>query len=405
MKRLNNLYRHVCDKNNIELADDCARRGKHNWGIKKHDLHRESDNQKLLESLIDLSYRTSEYDRFKIFEPKERIIFRLPYFPDRIAQWDIMLTMEPIWVKTFISQTYSCIKDRGIHKLAKDVKKALRTDKQGTQYCLKLDVRKFYPSIDHEILKYDILRRKIKDKKLLTILDEIVDSAEGVPIGNYLSQFFANLFLSYFDHWLKEEIGIKHYFRYADDIVILSDDKEKLRKVLILIKIYFHKILNLEVKPNYQIFPVDSRGIDFAGYVFFHTHTLVRKSIKQRIFRLINRYKAGKIDLEELKRRLTFYFGWLKYCDSKNLLQKIERETGLHFSNWNGIEAKVSDFYGKNVRIIEIVKYSKYFKIHFIYKHKPFTVKSRSMRLYNTLKNCIFPLNFKLISYAGTKKN
>lgn len=405
MKRLNNLYRHICDKSNIELADDCARRGKHNWGIKKHDLHRESDNQKLLQSLIDLSYKTSDYDRFKIFEPKERIIFRLPYFPDRIAQWDIMLTMEPIWVKTFISQTYSCIKDRGIHKLAKDVKKALRTDKQGTKYCLKLDVKKFYPSIDHEILKVDILRRKIKDRELLTILDEIIDSAEGVPIGNYLSQFFANLFLSYFDHWLKEEVGVKHYFRYADDIVILSDSKEKLRDILILIKTYFHKKLNLEMKPNYQIFPVESRGIDFAGYIFFHTHTLLRKSIKQRMFRLINRYKAGKMDLNELKRRLTSYFGWLKYCDSKSLLQKIEKETGLHFSNWNGEETKISKFYGKDVRIIEVVKYSKYFKIHLIYKNKSFSVKSKSTRLYNTLKGCTFPLNFKLISYAGTKKN
>ena len=261
----------------IELADDCARRGKHNWGIKKHDMHRESDNQKLLESLINLTYKTSEYDKFTIFEPKERIIFRLPYFPDRIAQWDIMLTMEPIWVKTFISQTYSCIKDRGIHKLAKDVKKALRNDKQGTRYCLKLDVRKFYPSIDHEILKNKILRRKIKDKMLLAVLDEIVDSADGVPIGNYLSQFFANLYLSYFDHWIKEELKVKHYFRYADDIVILSDSKEELRKILILIKLYFHQELSLEVKPNYQIFPVESRGIDFAGYVFFHTHTLLHK--------------------------------------------------------------------------------------------------------------------------------
>lgn len=405
MKRLGNLYSRICDKAMIELADDCARRGKHNWGIKKHDMHRESDNQKLLESLINLTYKTSEYDKFTIFEPKERIIFRLPYFPDRIAQWDIMLTMEPIWVKTFISQTYSCIKDRGIHKLAKDVKKALRNDKQGTRYCLKLDVRKFYPSIDHEILKNKILRRKIKDKMLLAVPDEIVDSADGVPIGNYLSQFFANLYLSYFDHWIKEELKVKHYFRYADDIVILSDSKEELRKILILIKLYFHQELNLEVKPNYQIFPVESRGIDFAGYVFFHTHTLLRKSIKQRIFKLINKYKAGKISLEELKRRLTSYFGWLKYCDSKNLLQKIERETGIHYSNWNGTDAKISDFYGKCVKIVELVKYSKYFKIHLVYKGKSFSVKSNSRKLYMTLKDCKFPLNFKLISYAGTKKN
>lgn len=153
--------------------------------------------------------------------------------------------MEPIWVSTFITQTYSCIKGRGIHKLAKDVKKVLRKDKEGTKYCLKLDVRKFYPSIDHNILKYDVLRGKVKDKRLLAMLDEIVDSADGVPIGNYLSQFFANLYLSYFDHWIKEEVRVKYYFRYADDIVVLSDSKEELRKVLILMKMYLHHVLNL----------------------------------------------------------------------------------------------------------------------------------------------------------------
>lgn len=276
---------------------------------------------------------------------KERIIFRLPYFPDRIAQWDIMLTMEPIWVKTFISQTYSCIKDRGIHKLAKDVKKALRNDKQGTRYCLKLDVKKFYPSIDHEVLKFEILRRKIKDNKLLALLDEIVDSTDGVPIGNYLSQFFANLTLTYFDHWIFEEIkpelkkrGIKlYYFRYADDIVVLSNDKEALREILALIKTYFHQVVKLELKGNYQVFPVDSRGIDFVGYRFYHTHTLLRKSIKQRIFRLVNKYKAGKISLEEFKRKMSSYFGWLKYCDSKHLLQKIEQETGFTTPTGKGL--------------------------------------------------------------------
>lgn len=405
MKRLNNLHKFVCNIQAIELADDCTRRGKHNWGIKKHDLHRESDNVKLLKDLENLTYKTSEYDKFTIYEPKERVIFRLPYYPDRIAQWSIMLTMEPIWTKTFIDQTYSCIKERGIHKLAKDVKKALREDIQGTKYCLKLDVRKFYPSITHSILKYKIIRRKVKDNKMLTLLDEITDSADGVPIGNYLSQFFANLYLTYFDHWLKEEIRVKHYFRYADNIVILSDSKERLREILILIKMYFHQELNLEVKPNYQIFPVESRGIDFAGYVFFHTHTKLRKSIKQRIFKKINKYKSGKITLEELQRSLTSYFGWLKYCNSKNLLQKIERETGLHYSNWNGEESKINLFYGKDVRIIEITEYSKYFKIHLIYKNKPYTVKSKSTKLHKTLKNCIFPLNFKLNSYARTKKN
>ena len=110
--------------------------------------------------------------------------------------------MEPIWVSSFVKGTYSCIKNRGIHKALKDVKHALK-DEANTQYCLKLDVRKFYPSIDHAILK-QLIRKKVKDKQLLVILDEIIDSAEGVPIGNYLSQFFANLYLTYLDHWVKE---------------------------------------------------------------------------------------------------------------------------------------------------------------------------------------------------------
>lgn len=113
--------------------------------------------------------------------------------------------MEPIWVSVFTADTYSCIKERGIHSLAKKLRDNLDKDPEGTKYCLKLDIRKFYPSLNHDILK-GIIRKKIKDEDLLWLLDEIIDSADGVPIGNYLSQFFANLYLAYFDHWVKEEL-------------------------------------------------------------------------------------------------------------------------------------------------------------------------------------------------------
>ena len=395
MKRINGLHDKICTKENIELADANARRGKYNWGIFKHKDHQESDNEKLLEALKNLTYTTSEYSTFKIFEPKERVISRLPYYPDRITHWAIMNIMEPIWTKSFINHTYSCIKGRGIHKLVKDLKKDLHKDIKGTIYCLKLDVRKFYPSIDHEVLK-TLLRKKIKDIKLLSLLDEIVDSAPGVPIGNYLSQFFANLYLTYFDHWLKEEVKIKYYYRYADDIVILSDSKEYLKNILVSIKLYFTNEINLQIKLNYQIFKVEDRGVDFVGYVFFHTHTKLRKSIKLRLFKLVNRFKHGKISKEEFKRRFTSYFGWLKYCDSKHLLQKIEAETNIHLSNWNGEESNISDFYDKTVRVIEIVPYSKWFQIHFIYKNKSYSVNSTSKALYAKLKSKTFPVNFKI---------
>jgi hypothetical protein len=140
-----------------------------------------------------------------------------------------------------------------------------------------MDITKFYPSIDHNILK-SIISRKIKDTKVLEILYEIIDSVngingvygKGVPIGNYLSQYFANLYLTGFDHWCKEELKCRYYYRYADDIVILGESKAHLRNVLVAIKLYLKHVLKLGVKGNYQIFPVESRGIDFVGYVFRH---------------------------------------------------------------------------------------------------------------------------------------
>lgn len=202
MKRYNNLFDKIVSLDNLYLADKKARRNKSNRkDIKEFDQNKEESLKKLQQDLINGTYKTSEYNTFIIREPKERLIFRLPYYPDRIVHHAVMNIMEPIWVSIFIKDTYSCIKHRGIHEALHNVKEALK-DVDNTTYCLKLDIRKFYPSIDHEVLK-SIIRKKIKDWKLLQLLDEIIDSAEGVPIGNYLSQFFANLYLTYFDHWLK----------------------------------------------------------------------------------------------------------------------------------------------------------------------------------------------------------
>jgi len=228
----------------------------------------------------------------------------------------VMNVLEPVFMSVFTADTYSCIKGRGIHAAAYAVRSALK-DLQGTQFCLKLDIRKFYPNVDHEVLKA-LLRKKIKDQDLLWLLDGIIDSAYGLPIGNYLSQYFANFYLAYFDHWIKEDIRVKYYFRYADDLVILSDDKPYLHNLLAKIKIYLQDNLKLSVKNNYQVFPVNARGIDFVGYVFYHTHTRLRKTIKQNFARMIakNRNAAS----------IASYNGWAKHCDSKNLMRKLLHE-------------------------------------------------------------------------------
>ena len=327
MKRVGDIFDKVISLENLRLADEKARKGKlHSYGVQLHDKNREANLLSLHESLKNGTFKTSKYHIFKIYEPKEREIFRLPYFPDRILHHAIMNVLEPIWVSVFNKDTYSCIKNRGIHACAKNVKHALKQDPDGTRYCLKIDVRKFYPSIDHEILK-QVVRRKIKDGRLLALLDEIIDSVpSGVPIGNYLSQYFANLYMAYFDHWLKETKGVKYYWRYADDIVILAPNKEVLHSLLHDIRAYLRGNLKLKVKRNYQVFPVDSRGIDFLGYVFYHSHTLLRKSIKQKLCRRVAKLNKRKVapTKEQYKQQICSWWGWCKYCDSINLMSKLQ---------------------------------------------------------------------------------
>ena len=317
MKRINNIYEQIYCKKNLELADMIARKGKLKQpGVIKHDATLEANIQALHEMLRDKTYRTSEYTTFTIFEPKERLIYRLPYYPDRIAHHAIMNILEPIFVSTFTANTYNCIKGRGIHAAAKAVKRALN-DVENTRFCLKLDIKKFYPSVDHEVLKA-LLRRKVKDADLLWLLDEIIDSTDGLPIGNYLSQYLANFYLTYFDHFLKETIRVKYYFRYADDMVILAPNKAYLHSLLSIIRDYLDENLKLEIKANYQVFPVEARGIDFVGYVFFHTHTLLRKNIKKRFARAIKKRNN--------RQSIASYKGWAKHCNSKNLLKKLLNE-------------------------------------------------------------------------------
>ncbi|HEY3406442.1 MAG TPA: RNA-directed DNA polymerase [Ohtaekwangia sp.] len=313
MKRIGNIYEQITSLKNLQEADAKAQKGKA-WqhGVQLHNRNREGNLLVLQDLLVSKTYCTSTYDVFTIRETKEREVYRLPYFPDRITHHAIMKVLEPIFVSTFTADTYSCIKKRGIHHLLHKLKRDIN-DTVGTQYCLKFDIKKFYPSVDHAKLK-TLLRRKFKDPDLLWLLDEIIDSAPGLPIGNYLSQYLANFYLSYFDHWLKEEKKVKYYYRYADDIVILHSDKAKLHSLLDDIRLYLEE-LKLEVKGNHQVFPVDARGIDFVGYVFRHSHIRIRKQIKKNFARKLSRNPnhASK----------AAYLGWFSHCNATHLTKKL----------------------------------------------------------------------------------
>ncbi len=324
MKRYKNLYSQVCDMENIRLAYKNAKRGKAHY---KEVIMVEADPETYLTQiqamLRDKTFRNSPYEVFsKIDKGKVREIYKLPYFPDRIIHHCIMQVLEPIWMKTFIKDTYSSLKGRGIHAGVTRIKTALKNHPVGTAFCLKMDVKKFYPSINHDVLKATI-RTKIKDSDLLWLLDEIIDSTDGVPIGNYLSQYFGNLYLSELDHWIKEDQGCKYYFRYCDDMVILHSSKEKLSSLRKSIETHLAD-MKLTLKDNWQIFPVDARGIDFLGYRFFHDHTLLRKSTMQRFKRKTQFVKRHWKHMPPISviNSIMSYNGWMNYADCHNLKTK-----------------------------------------------------------------------------------
>jgi hypothetical protein len=209
------------------------------------------------------------------------------------------------------------MKGRGIHDGVKRLKGFLK-DTEGTRYCLKMDVKKFYPSVNHDILK-KIVRKKIKCRDTLWLVDHIIDSARGVPIGNYLSQHLANLYLSQFDHWMKEEKRIKYYARYCDDIVILHHDKDFLHALFKNIQKYMQSELILEIKGNWQVFPAHKRGIDFLGYRFFGKYTLIRKTIAKEFKRKIGKLSIRINNSKGAISSIMSYYGWLMHGNGHNL--------------------------------------------------------------------------------------
>ena len=192
---------------------------------------------------------------------------------------------------------------------------------------LKLDIRKYFPHINHAVLKEQI-GKLVGDYELLKLIYEIIDSEpEGLPIGNYLSQYFANLYLSWFDVWIHTELHVKHYVRYMDDIVIFGDSPDELRRVFREVKWYFLRNLYVEIKDNWQIFPVKDRYVDFLGYRIKDNIVMLRKSTWLRLQRkcrhVLKTLQAGFLLTDSMRSTIAAYVGWGVHC-SKAVRLRIQ---------------------------------------------------------------------------------
>lgn len=319
MKRHGNLWSQIIAPENIANAHKMAKRGKgHYTAVKRVEANPELYLQLTRQALIDKTFTTGTYQvEDRVEGGKMRRIFKLPYYPDRIVQHAVLAVVGPILQRSFIRDTFQSLPGRGTSDARRRLQKLMRFGNV-PRYAMKVDIRLFYPSVDNEILKTKI-RRKIKCADTLRLLDDIVDSHQGLPIGNLSSQYFGNFYLSDFDWWVKQTLGVKHYYRYADDLVLFDKSKAQLNEIKQAIDVKLAE-LKLTLKPNWQIVDLYKQGIDFVGYVFKPESTRVRKSIAVRFkARAAAAWMAKRVDSFA---SLTAYRGWFLRVNAKRFWRR-----------------------------------------------------------------------------------
>lgn len=340
MKTYKNLYNKITSLDNLYLAAERASyKKKKRKEVKEFYDNLEANLKEIQSSLLLFTYSTSSYRKKRVYEPKERDIHILP-FKDRVVHHALMNIIGEIFVKTFAYNQYSSIRGRGQSACAKQTWRIIRSFKGQPLYCLKFDIRKCYPSVNHDVLK-QFVRKKIKDRNTLWLIDNIIDSIQGLPIGNYTSAFFCNLLFSFLIHYINEYYSKIHLVNYADDFCIFADNKETLHRVLHEFIIpYVNNVLKMDIKGNYQVFPIavdhqDNRGraCDFIGTLFFRECKLIRVRIKQHAINIMNKYQNE--DEKTFIMKVSPWIGHMKYTNSINLINVhggIHRDTLLKYA-------------------------------------------------------------------------
>lgn len=324
-KKYGGLFDKIVSLDNLELAYNKAAKGKRSRSIVSligADLP--FFLMHLQQLLITGRFTTADYKIKKIFEPKERLIYILPFYPDRIVHHAIMNVLEPIFESWFYDHSLACRKGKGIHCGSRMTAGYVKR----FTYCIKGDYSKFYPSIDHDVMK-SILRHKIKDKRVLALLDNIIDSIPGktnLPIGNYVSQWLGNLYLQKFDEFCYEQLHVQHYIRYCDDFVIFSNDKAKLSVDMSKLISFATSDLHMHFS-KLQLFKV-KQGVDFLGYRHFPDKILLRKStalrFKRRIRHMHRLADLGILDRLYIRGLLTSINGWLQHAYTFNFRKYLQ---------------------------------------------------------------------------------
>lgn len=346
MKTYKNLYPQVVTFPNLYSAYRAARKGKRDrYAVAAFEFDLETNLIVLADELQAQTYTPGVYTNFYVFEPKKRLISAAP-FRDRVVHHALCQVIEPIWERRFIHTSYACRVGKGTHQALDQCQTWIRR----YRYAFHGDIVKYFPSIDHQILR-SLLDRRIADRQTLWLVDQILQSSVGVlaaetpqhlfpgddllaltrprglPIGNLTSQFWANAYLHELDKFVKQELRCPAYLRYMDDFVLFADDKTTLHQWREAIKDFLATRLRLQLHPRKSVTFPTATGIDFCGFRIFPTHRRLRRSSIRRFVRRFRRQRAtyhkGDLPLEDVHRSVRSWIAHAAHGDTWRLRQRI----------------------------------------------------------------------------------
>ena len=338
MKSYNHLMEIYLTEDNYKLAVTNATR--HKYGKKKKREQAQEYREKVDEYMPEIlqyaeHYKNEHHTPILIYDGvrrKKRMIV-VPTMREQIVHHMIVNVMKPIFQKGMYEHSYGSVPGRGAHLAKRRVEKWIRTGGRKIKYCLKMDIRKYFDSVPHDILKAK-LAKIIHDEAFLQILDEVVDASpgdKGIPIGFYTSQWFANWYLEDLDHFIKEKLKAEYYIRYMDDMVIFGPNKRKLHKMQREIDRYLNDKLGLQMKSNWQVFLFDyvdgsgqrrGRDLDFMGFRFYRDKTLLRKALMIKACRKAKRIAKKDITTSYDARQMISYYGWFDITDTYGMYKR-----------------------------------------------------------------------------------
>ncbi len=325
-QRFGHIYNDIISLDNLLISWQeflCGKRNRKD--VAEFSLHFMDHVLLLYQELINKTYQHGAYQAFKINDPKPRDIHKA-CVRDRIVHHAIYRSLYPFFERQFVYDSYSCRDDKGTHRAVRRLRSFANIVSHNyttTAWILKCDIRKFFASIDHAILK-NILSRYIVDKDIIWLLGQIIDSFSidkentvGLPLGNLTSQLLVNIYMNEFDQFMKRDLKVKYYIRYADDFLILSRDKNYLENLLLQIAKFLNNDLKLSLNYSKVSIKTLSSGVDFLGWVNFPHHRVLRTKTKQRMFK--------KLAKKRSKESVNSYFGMLSHGDAYEIEQFIQK--------------------------------------------------------------------------------